>query len=330
MRVGGHVVQERDCRFLWDCGLLVGTRQVTIAGAWRTSRCADARCLREGGRVAAGQPNASSGASASASKSIRWYFLATCSWCSPSSPPEAPECRPFGARSWLGGNPRSGWLCRWAAAARPPVQPARRPTAPTGSARSGGWSLRWVGWQPSRFLADRAGAERAFRLASGWAASTPPLKSWAPPGPRCAKPSTGMASGCRPATPRRSASALPRPRASAAGGRPPRAWTRCLWRSTTASSRSGRARGELAERVRRAEDYAALGAEVVELHTESHASKPSTRVWAITRRADRGHRVADQRTSRSGRRQTERAARTDRSSRPYARPEERELAADTR
>jgi hypothetical protein len=35
---------------------------------------------------------------------------------------------------------------------------------------------------------------------------------------------------------------------------------------------------ELAERVRRAEDYAALGARVVvELHTESHATKPTTR-----------------------------------------------------
>jgi hypothetical protein len=42
-------------------------------------------------------------------------------------------------------------------------------------------------------------------------------------------------------------------------------------------ARSG---GELAERVRRAEDYAALGARVVvELHTESHAAKPSTRAW---------------------------------------------------
>jgi transposase len=42
-------------------------------------------------------------------------------------------------------------------------------------------------------------------------------------------------------------------------------------------ARSG---GELAERVRRAEDYAVLGARVVvELHTESHASKPSTRPW---------------------------------------------------
>jgi hypothetical protein len=92
-------------------------------------------------------------------------------------------------------------------------------------------------------------------------------------------------------------------------------------------ARSG---GELAERVRRAEDYAALGARVAELHTESHAAKPSTRVWAITRRAERGHRIADQRTSRSGHRQAERAARTDRASRPHPRPGERGLAADSR
>jgi hypothetical protein len=62
-------------------------------------------------------------------------------------------------------------------------------------------------------------------------------------------------------------------------------------------ARSG---GELAERVRRAEDYATLGARVVvELHTESHATKPTTRAWAIARRADRGHRLATQRASRS-------------------------------
>jgi hypothetical protein len=57
--------------------------------------------------------------------------------------------------------------------------------------------------------------------------------------------------------------------------------------------------GELAERVRRAEHYAALGARVVvELHTESHAAKPSTRAWAITRRTQRAHRRQADRTSR--------------------------------
>jgi hypothetical protein len=50
--------------------------------------------------------------------------------------------------------------------------------------------------------------------------------------------------------------------------------------------------------VRRAEDYATLGAKVmVELHTESHAAKPSTRAWAITRRAQRAHRRQADRAS---------------------------------
>jgi hypothetical protein len=80
--------------------------------------------------------------------------------------------------------------------------------------------------------------------------------------------------------------------------------------------------GELAERVRRAEDYATLGARVVvELYTESHAAKPSTRAWAIARRADRGHRLAGQRASRSERRQA------DRTDRPH-RPHERGMVAD--
>src|SRR5512132_850485 len=92
-------------------------------------------------------------------------------------------------------------------------------------------------------------------------------------------------------------------------------------------ARSG---GELAERVRRAEDYAALGARVVvELHSESHAAKPSTRAWAITRRADRAHRIAGQRASRGERRQADRISRGDRTSRPHQ-LEEREVLSDAR
>jgi hypothetical protein len=84
---------------------------------------------------------------------------------------------------------------------------------------------------------------------------------------------------------------------------------------------------ELAERVRRAEDYATLGARVVvELYSESHAAKPSTRAWAITRRADRSHRLAGQRTSRAERRQAERAGRTNRAHQP----QDREMVADAR
>jgi hypothetical protein len=68
---------------------------------------------------------------------------------------------------------------------------------------------------------------------------------------------------------------------------------------------------------------------MVELHSESHAAKPSTRAWAITRRADRAHRVADQRASRAEHRQSEREHRRDRTDRPHQ-PEERGMVADAR
>jgi hypothetical protein len=63
---------------------------------------------------------------------------------------------------------------------------------------------------------------------------------------------------------------------------------------------------------------------VVELHTESHATKPSTRAWAITRRAQRAHRRHADRQQRSDR--AGRANRTDRSHQP----QERGVVADAR
>jgi hypothetical protein len=84
-----------------------------------------------------------------------------------------------------------------------------------------------------------------------------------------------------------------------------------------------RSSGELAERVRRAEDYAALGARVVvELPSESHAAKPSVRAWAITRRAQRAHRRQADREQRGER---DRAGRIERTSRPQP---EREMVGD--
>jgi hypothetical protein len=87
-------------------------------------------------------------------------------------------------------------------------------------------------------------------------------------------------------------------------------------------ARSG---GDLADRVRRAEDYAVLGARVVvELHTESQAARPSTRAWAITGRAQRAHRRHQDRGQRGERHQV---GRVERTSRPQP---GRELAADAR
>jgi hypothetical protein len=65
---------------------------------------------------------------------------------------------------------------------------------------------------------------------------------------------------------------------------------------------------------------------VVELHTESHAAKPSTRAWAITRRAQRAHRRHQDREQR-GERRADRAPRT---SRPHPQPQERGMVADAR
>ena len=54
-----------------------------------------------------------------------------------------------------------------------------------------------------------------------------------------------------------------------------------------------RSPAELYQWVRRDEEYATLGANVVvELNSESHARQPTTRAWAIIRRADRSHRLA--------------------------------------
>jgi hypothetical protein len=88
-----------------------------------------------------------------------------------------------------------------------------------------------------------------------------------------------------------------------------------------------RSPAELYQWVRREEQYAILGADVVvELYSESHARQPTTRAWAIIRRADRNHRLADQRASRAHRHHTDRA---DRGSRPQQ-PQERAMVADTR
>jgi hypothetical protein len=64
---------------------------------------------------------------------------------------------------------------------------------------------------------------------------------------------------------------------------------------------------------------------VVELHSESHAAKPSTRAWVITRRAERPHRRQADREQRDQRHQADRTSRTVR---PHY--QERGMVADAR
>jgi hypothetical protein len=88
---------------------------------------------------------------------------------------------------------------------------------------------------------------------------------------------------------------------------------------------------ELAARVRRAEEYAVFGVDVVvEMGSETYGKRPAARVWAITRRAQRAHHRQADRQHRGERRQADRASRADRTSRSHSHPEEREVAADAR
>jgi hypothetical protein len=92
-----------------------------------------------------------------------------------------------------------------------------------------------------------------------------------------------------------------------------------------------RSEQELAARVRRAEEYAVFGAEVVvEMGSETYGKRPATRVWAITRRAQRTHRRTSGRQQRDQRRRADRASRTDRTGRARAEVQEREVPADAR
>jgi hypothetical protein len=91
-----------------------------------------------------------------------------------------------------------------------------------------------------------------------------------------------------------------------------------------------RSPAELHQWVRRDEEYAILGANVVvELNSESRARQPTTRAWAIIRRAERAHRHPSDRQDRGERRQADRATRSDRTSRSHQ-PEERGMIADAR
>jgi WhiB family transcriptional regulator, redox-sensing transcriptional regulator len=87
---------------------------------------------------------------------------------------------------------------------------------------------------------------------------------------------------------------------------------------------------ELAARVRRAEEYAVLGAEVVGMGSETYGKRPAARVWAITRRAQRVHRRQADRQHRGDRRQADRASRAERPHRARAQVQQGDVIAGDR
>jgi hypothetical protein len=188
-----------------------------------------------------------------------------------------------------------------------------------------------VGWQPSRFLTDRAEAERAFALAEQLGSVNGAAQqlgtTW--PSLRKAFGRHGLGMPTRnPQAVHQRAIAAARQR----NGRPATPSLDPVFVALNPGALPARERSpaELYEWVRRDEEYAILGASVVvELNSESRARQPTTRAWAIIRRADRNHRLAGQRASRPDRRHTDRADRADRADRSQQ-PQERAMVADTR
>jgi hypothetical protein len=208
-------------------------------------------------------------------------------------------------------------------------RPRQHPLRVECGAESGrGHDRHPLGWQPSRFLADSAEAERAFQLAEQLgsinAAAAELGTTW--PSLRKAFQRHGLGMPTRnPEAVRQRAIAAARPR----GVQPATPSLDPVFVALNPGALPARPRSqaELYAWVRRDEQYATLGANVVvELYSESHARRPTTRAWAIIRRADRSHRLAGQRASRPDRRHTNRADRTSRSQQP----QERAMAADTR
>jgi hypothetical protein len=185
-----------------------------------------------------------------------------------------------------------------------------------------------VGWQPSRFLTDRAEAERAFALAEQLGSVNAAAKELDTTWPSLRKAFTRHGLGM----PARNPEAVRQRAIDAARQRSGQPTAPTLDPAFVALNPGAlparpRSEAELHQWVRRDEQYATLGANVVvELYSESHARQPTTRAWAIIRRADRSYRLAGQRASRPDRRHAERADRPGRSQHP----QEREIAADAR
>jgi WhiB family redox-sensing transcriptional regulator len=197
------------------------------------------------------------------------------------------------------------------------------------------WGLpapeRRVGWQPSRFLANRAEAERAFELAQQLgsinAAAQELGTTWPSLHKAFGRHGLGMPTR-NPEAVRQRAIAAARQRS----GQPAIPTLDPVFVALNPHALPARPRppAELYQWVRRDEEYAILGANVVvELNSESRARQPTTRAWAIIRRADRAHRHASDRQGRGERRRADRAIRSDRTSRSQQ-PEERGMVADAR
>jgi hypothetical protein len=188
-----------------------------------------------------------------------------------------------------------------------------------------------VGWQPSGWLTDRAEAERAFQLAEELGSVNAAAAELGTTWPSLRKAFTRHGLGMptpNPEAVRQRAVAAARQRS----GQPVAPPLDPVFVALNPGALPARERSaaELYEWVRREEQYATLGANVVvELNSESRARQPTTRAWAIIRRAERAHRHTSDCQSRGGRRQTDRSTRSDRTHRSHQ-PQVRGMVADAR
>jgi len=189
-----------------------------------------------------------------------------------------------------------------------------------------------VGWQPSRFLADRAEAERAYALAEQLGSVNAAAQELGTTWPSLRKAFGRHGLGM----PTRNPEAV-RQRASAAAhqrtGQPVTPPLDPVFAALNPHALAARPRppAELHQWVRRDKEYTTLGANVVvELNSESRARQPTTRAWAIIRRAQRAHQRTSDRQQRGERRQLDRASRTDQTARSPAQVQEREVVGGAR
>ncbi len=205
-------------------------------------------------------------------------------------------------------------------------QPQRKPTNP-----------------PSRFLADRAEAERAFRLATQLgsvnAAAAQLGTTWPSLRKAFQRHELGMPTP-NPAALSRRKSALALARIGAKPAAAPELDPVFVQLNPGSVPRSRDGTTDPAVRLRRAEEIETLGFGVIaDMNHESRANKPGVRHRAVRRRAERAQQLGAERASRPARRQAERAERTaqarteraERSPRPHhAHRDDREVFPDAR
>jgi WhiB family redox-sensing transcriptional regulator len=199
-----------------------------------------------------------------------------------------------------------------------------------------------VGHQPSRFLADRAEAERAFQLATQLGSINAAADQLGTTWPSLRKAFQRHELGMPTPNPAAVSQRKSTVQLARLGGRRPTApeLDPVFVQLNPGGVPGSRGTVDPAVRLRRAEEIETLGFGVVaDMNHESHAHRASVRHRAVQHRAERAQQLSTERARRPERRQAERTERqaqarterADRSARPHhAHRDEREVFPDAR